>query len=60
MSDIALNKNYTSVEEHEDHPEIASQDLEWFDLTPIEKKLCGGSMALGIVLLGVFLLAFEL
>ena len=33
---------------HEEHIEIIRQEAEWFDLTPIEKKLCGASLGLGI------------
>ena len=36
-----------------------TQEDEWFDLQPIEKKLCGYSFGLGIALLIVFILAFE-
>ena len=45
---------------HEEHIEIIRQEAEWFDLTPIEKKLCGASLGLGIALLAVFLVAFRL
>ena len=36
-----------------------SDEQEWFDLLPIEKKLCGYSLGLGIALLAVFILVFE-
>ena len=32
---------------------------EWFDLQPIEKKLCAYSLGLGLGLLAVFILLFE-
>lgn len=32
---------------------------EWFDLLPIEKKLIGYSLALGITLLVIFVLVFR-
>jgi hypothetical protein len=31
---------------------------EWYDLLPVEKKLIGYSLALGVVLLVVFIFAF--
>lgn len=31
---------------------------EWYDLLPIEKKLIGYSLGLGVILLVVFILAF--
>lgn len=34
-------------------------EQEWFDLLPIEKKLIGYSLALGITLLTVFILIFR-
>ena len=33
---------------HEEHIEIIRQEAEWFDLTPIEKKLCGASLDWGL------------
>ncbi len=50
-----------AVEYQEDHvnPEISAQDDEWFDLLPIEKKLCGISFGLGVALLVVFLGIFR-
>ena len=44
---------------HEEHIEIIRQEAEWFDLTPIEKKLCGASLGLGIALLAVFAIGFP-
>ena len=58
MAEHVLQVN--EVIQQEDHPEIVRQDEEWFDLLPIEKKLCTGSLLLGIVLLGVSLAAFRL
>nr|WP_320147629.1 hypothetical protein [uncultured Anaeromusa sp.] len=34
-------------------------ETEWFDLQPIEKKLCAYSLGLGLGLLAVFILLFE-
>lgn len=45
--------------EQQDHPEIVSQDEEWQDLSPIEKKLCFSSLGLGVALLAIFVLAFR-
>lgn len=53
-----FNAEETTV--REEHIEIIRQEAEWFDLTPIEKKLCGVSLGLGIALLAVFLVAFRL
>ncbi len=36
----------------------AVYEEEWYDLLPIEKKLIGYSLALGIVLLVIFIFAF--
>jgi hypothetical protein len=33
---------------------------EWYDLLPVEKKLIGYSLALGVVLLVVFIFAFGI
>lgn len=43
-----------------EHVELQLQEQEWFDLQPIEKKLCGYSFGLGIVLLVIFIVAFEI
>ncbi|MGQ9825642.1 MAG: hypothetical protein ACUVSK_11775 [Desulfotomaculales bacterium] len=32
---------------------------EWYDLLPVEKRLMGWSLGLGIVLLVIFILIFE-
>lgn len=34
-------------------------EQEWFDLLPIEKKLIGYSLALGLTLLTIFVLVFR-
>ncbi|HHY59163.1 MAG TPA: hypothetical protein GX504_00980 [Clostridia bacterium] len=34
-------------------------EQEWFDLLPIEKKLIGYSLGLGVLLLGIFILVFR-
>ncbi|EGO61889.1 hypothetical protein [Acetonema longum] len=39
--------------------EEAIPEQEWFDLQPIEKKLCGYSFGLGVALLVVFIVIFE-
>jgi hypothetical protein len=36
----------------------SAAEEEWYDLLPVEKKLIGYSLALGIVLLVVFIFAF--
>lgn len=36
-----------------------AKDQEWFDLLPIEKKLCGYTFGVGVGLLAVFIFAFE-
>lgn len=59
MANTTVNANVPGQKVREEHAEIQSQEQEWFDLRPIEKKLCGYSFALGIVLLVVFTLAFE-
>ncbi|MGM9581528.1 MAG: hypothetical protein ACI3U2_09875 [Anaerovibrio sp.] len=63
MANPAITYEDFNAEEskaHEEHIEIIRQEAEWFDLTPIEKKLCGTSLGLGIALLAVFLVAFRL
>jgi hypothetical protein len=35
------------------------QAEEWFDLLPIEKKLIGYSLGLGILLLVIFIVSFK-
>lgn len=32
---------------------------EWYDLLPVEKRLMGWSLGLGVVLLVIFILIFE-
>ena len=62
MSEIALKSNdaVENKSNYQEHPELLQQNEEWFDLTPIEKKLCAISLGSGIVLLGIFLAAFRL
>lgn len=36
-----------------------AKDQEWFDLLPIEKKLCGYTLGVGVALLAVFIFTFE-
>ena len=41
---------------------VAKPELEvdeWYDLLPIEKKLIGYSLGLGIILLAIFIVAFD-
>lgn len=45
---------------YQEHAELVAQDEEWFDLTPIEKKLCGISLGLGVSLMVIFLAFFRL
>lgn len=42
MSEIALKGNDIAASKinYQEHPELLQQNEEWFDLTPIEKKLC--------------------
>ena len=37
---------------------IQEQDTEYFDMTPVEWKLCGAALGLGILLLLIFLVLF--
>lgn len=57
MSDTTWKATFEDT--YEEHPELAADEAEWFDLTPVEKKLCAASLGLGVVLLGVFLTIFE-
>jgi hypothetical protein len=36
----------------------SAAEEEWYDLLPVEKKLIGYSLALGVVLLVIFIFAF--
>jgi hypothetical protein len=40
--------------------EQSATEEEWYDLLPVEKKLIGYSLALGVVLLVVFIFAFGI
>lgn len=60
MANTTLNTNALNHPVRADeHVEIQKQEQEWFDLKPIEKKLCGYSLGLGIILLVIFILIFE-
>jgi hypothetical protein len=59
MADTEVQTTSPIPERPGEHEEIRTQDQEWFDLQPIEKKLCGYSLGLGIILLIVFVLVFE-
>ena len=39
---------------------LESDADEYFELQPIEKKLCAYSLGLGLILLAVFILVFEI
>lgn len=58
MTELALKAEREST--YQEHAELVAQDEEWFDLTPIEKKLCGISLGLGISLMVIFLAFFRL
>ena len=61
MSDLAVNNRAADLEVrgYEEHPELIQQNAEWTDLSPVEGKLCGISLGLGLSLLGVFLYVFR-
>lgn len=60
MSDTAFQPQALHQKPHiQEHTEIQKQEEEWFDLKPIEKKLCAYSLGLGIVLLIFFVILFE-
>lgn len=59
MSSLELSTQ-APYEESRDNEEIRKQDEGWFDLTPVEKKLCGISFGLGVTLLVVFFALFRL
>ena len=60
MSDTSLNTSAAPRSAVPEHPELQQQEQEWFDLKPIEKKLCAYSFGLGIILLVIFISVFEL
>jgi hypothetical protein len=39
--------------------EMQAQAEEWYDLLPVEKKLIGYSLSLGILLLVIFIVCFK-
>ncbi len=56
------NTSVSSIKGYYEHTEKENKTLqeeEWFDLQPIEKKLCAYSLGLGIILLFVFIIIFE-
>ena len=61
MSDLAIKNRTADVETsgYEEHPELIQQNAEWTDLSPVEVKLCGISLGLGLILLGIFLYSFR-
>ncbi|MDP4127690.1 MAG: hypothetical protein Q8912_12185 [Bacillota bacterium] len=40
--------------------EMQAQAEEWYDLLPVEKKLIGYSLGLGILLLIIFIVGFKI
>ncbi len=60
MADTNLNTNVSTPARPDMHKEIPIRDEEWFDLQPIEQKLCGYSFGLGIALLFLFIFVFEI
>lgn len=50
--------NDPTTKDVHDHQLDIDED-EYFDLQPIEKKLCAYSLGLGLVLMAVFIVAFE-
>lgn len=59
MADTNVSTTALAPKRPNVHEEIQLQEQEWFDLQPIEKKLIGYSFGLGIVLLVIFTLVFE-
>lgn len=60
MPETGLNTGVPTAGRPGEHKEIQVQEQEWFDLQPIEKKLCAYSFGLGIVLLVIFIFVFEI
>jgi hypothetical protein len=58
MADIRLRENAPVAAKTDVQAELAVQEQEWFELQPIEKKLCGYSLGLGLGLLVVFVFVF--
>ena len=57
MSELAW-KQQSERTIHQKNAAIREQDTEYFDMTPVEWKLCGASLGLGILLLLIFLVLF--
>ncbi|MFZ5898737.1 MAG: hypothetical protein ACOYU7_06140 [Bacillota bacterium] len=53
MAEVSPNLQQTDV-----RAEMEAQ--EWFDLLPVEKRLMGWSLGLGVVLLVIFIIIFRL
>jgi hypothetical protein len=53
---MANNKDLRSAG---NSPQSVVTEDEWYDLLPVEKKLIGYSLTLGIALLVVFIFAFR-
>lgn len=51
---------YNDVSTDVNRQELASDRDDYFPLQPIEKKLCGITFGLGVVLMALFVLSFEL
>lgn len=60
MAGIHYNTKGTIEPQNRVQTELATQEQEWFELQPIEKKLIGYSLGLGLVLLVIFVFAFGI
>lgn len=63
MADIhnaAVHPEGVQEQGYQENESIREQTEEYFPLTTIEKKLCGISFGLGVVLLAIFLTIFKL
>jgi len=59
MAQLAINKNKElGPMQSSPHAQTVVPEDEWYDLLPVEKKLIGYSLTLGVVLLVVFIFAF--
>lgn len=45
--------------EQQPNVKVEMETQEWYDLLPVEKKLIGYSLSLGIILLVIFILIFR-
>lgn len=58
MADIRLKTSTTVAAQSDVQTELATQEQEWFELQPIEKKLISYSLGLGLALLVIFVFVF--